>query len=568
MSRFINELLDSNQVHRFELLDRLCKDDDIHDEISVSELRAFIAMLYLGRPPAHSMFNSDGSPMSTKKICKFLKLKTRGRILNFMWSVVKKSFAFFSVAFGFAMVNLMAPQFVNNDVAAGVVQVVVNGHIIRQTVGKTNRENRQAADRNKRTVRLLLESAVVQCVQQTPDTHVDGTSPNETRVNIMAQADFTMYMIITVDGHLREGKDMYCAARVMTRHHIESRMREYNEGGTPVQLAAWKRPTLETPVVFEKFVPNVPDVPEVDDLEGIECSAEQVRKARIPERIKMSDVRVMLVSRTHVHVDKKTGRPKLLQIAHYGGGKIEHSVPAIHVCGRILRILNTYMHQNVPNAQHPNAANGSASLIGRLWSTGKIKLTFSKVKKSSQTHKYYYLMIVRLPSKYMPIDRKILKSVKSLAKIGIIGASLFLLRRNMYHLFNECPKKGETAYHIIKLKPTGATVQSISKARRGILLINHPDKNLNDKEGAEERTKTINNAVDELLGSIKDGEVRKESIEAYNYKLQRCNVSLKDVDNDIDNAAAKAAKAAKAAEAAKAEINDATTSENNNDDMD
>ena len=233
MSRYINQILNSNQVSKYKLLDTLCSSDG--DNIGLEQLRAFIGLLYLGNPPKNSLFNANGTARTKSEVCHFLKTQN-----GYIWKSVKRSLrnaaiCLFLILAG-AVTNLAAAT-ADSEVVTATGTLVGAAAIaaglgakaiepFRDIAGRIIGEDRKALQKNHDTLVNLVESKVSLMVQRKTLPATTMTA-DELRTVLMERDDFSIYMIMTIDGATRDRYSALCAGRIMRSSRVKSLLRKY-----------------------------------------------------------------------------------------------------------------------------------------------------------------------------------------------------------------------------------------------------------------------------------------------------------------------------------------------------
>ena len=188
----------------------------------------------------------------------------------------------------------------------------------------------QNTDRFKRTLELYLQKCVKTTkVIETPDI-------NNTRVKVMEQKDFSIFMLIDVDGKLREMKGIECARHIMSDVVVARHLRK-----------------------LDQFFPSFFTLSQSKEFKGL-CPRNI--KPFIDKIQTSNDVlKVYLASKEHVHASKIEQNAVVLKIADL------YNKSSRTVCTYVLLEVTKYLKEH-------DAEKWTWKTVTYRWDKGRIRL--------------------------------------------------------------------------------------------------------------------------------------------------------------------------------------------------
>ena len=479
----LGSVLDSQQSERRRLL-KSCSSG------SIEELRSFIGMFYLGHPPDNSMFNGDGSQRSSEQVCQFLRengLNILKKLRHWIYTLAKNS----AVE---ALISVYAKEYVG--LMTFFLYSIIRYSELRFWVGRLIGENRKVAIMNKKRIVDHLESQVIECVGDQKEG-TESADSNFKRASILKSLNNTIYMIMTADGKLRNEAGMACAERIMTRSNVKILLSRYTEGLYPSPIPAHMIPLSSSTIAkisnSIKVSPPVKIAKRISKsyMNTFSCSEARVRLLNMPPHLYLSEMRIMLTSKRHVHVTDHTPVEPVLLKPRDNANKL---IKPTEACGLVMGRVEAYLIKKT---------GITAEKIQNLWSKGKIRIAFSNIKLDKGGDVRYYLMIVQMPRNYLPRPQAVRTHIKLAVAASLAGAALSVLGvRVAYRNLCEQLKNDRKVFLEFGLKLNASESEIESRYKKMSLEV-HPDKNRESIEEATATTKKLNSDHEIILEIVK-----------------------------------------------------------------
>ena len=366
--RLLNKLFDSNQEARYKIVDLLCIGPDVDAAAGSTSIRSFVGLLYLGKPPSGSLFNSDGTPRTHKELCHFLRTHN-----DALWKIVLKL-----VTHGFHKLMMLW------------LDAIVTGIRVNVNIMQRNMEN----------LNNTLEQRILEAYTNNQCRSTQQYNESQVRAELMKQHDFTIFMLMDVHGLLRDAKAMQCAKLFMTASFVSTQLQEYYTGYNPF--------TAYTVNEFANITDiNMEPTASMHDIKEYMCGSGYPVIHNLPQILDAASVCVILVSNMYMSMNQGSHKePLVIEL----GNAVKANKQAI--CVAVSKVLVRYIMKHA---------------LKSLSERRKISMTFKKmiVWKALRN-----VIQVKIPSKYLPKPTVLRTNIKK--AIGLAGVTALVAAGGKY----------------------------------------------------------------------------------------------------------------------------------------
>ena len=146
------------------------------------------------------------------------------------------------------------------------------------------------------------------------------------------------------------------------------------------------------------------------------CSKERVRLLKMPAHLYLNGMRIMLVSKNHVHVTEITPVEPIFLKPHESK---DRQIEPAEACGIVMNHVLRYLKSKT-------SVPVDLKKIRKLWESGRIRVAFSKIQIRRENDQCY-LMIVQMPRKYLPVPQAVRTHIKVAAASSLAVVALGIL---------------------------------------------------------------------------------------------------------------------------------------------